>query len=104
MSRTPLTSPHSSRRWGPASLDTKAQLLTLARHNCHLLTHVLTHSLTYLPHMQGFYEFSFPFSEGLCGNLRHFCCPAALKLWRRPAPESDWPDTFWRNKYYSCFG
>jgi|TARA_B110001469_G_scaffold28874_1_gene29429 hypothetical protein len=54
--------------------------------------------------MQGFYEFSFPFSEGLCGNLRHFCCPAALKLWRRPAPESDWPDTFWRNKYYSCFG
>ena len=54
--------------------------------------------------LQGFYEFSFPFSEGLCGNLRHFCCPTALKLWRRPAPESDWPETFWRNRYYSCFG
>ena len=66
------------------------------------LTYPLTYSLTY--YTQGFYEFSFPFSEGLCENLRHFCCPTALKLWRRPAPESDWPDTFWRNKYYSCFG
>jgi hypothetical protein len=79
-----------------------------------LLTHTFfacTSTTTYewlklekLEYMQGFYEFSFPFSEGLCENLRHFCCPKALKLWRRPAPESDWPDTFWRNKYYSCFG
>lgn len=79
-----------------------------------LLTHTFfacTSTTTYewlklekLEYMQGFYEFSFPFSEGLCGNLRHFCCPTGLKLWRRPAPESDWPDTFWRNKYYSCFG
>lgn len=57
-----------------------------------------------LEYMQGFYEFSFPFSEGLCANLRHFCCPAGIKLWRRPPPESDWPETFWRNRYYSCFG
>ena len=79
-----------------------------------LLTHTFfacTSTTTYewlklekLEYMKGFYEFSFPFSEGLCTNLRHFCCPATLKLWRRPAPESDWPDTFWRNKYYSCFG
>ena len=79
-----------------------------------LLTHTFfacTSTTTYewlklekLEYMHGFYEFSFPFSEGLCANLRHFCCPPALKLWRRPAPESDWPDTFWRNKYYSCFG
>lgn len=79
-----------------------------------LLTHTFfacTSTTTYewlklekLEYMHGFYEFSFPFSEGLCANVRHFCCPSEPKLWRRPAPESDWPDTFWRNKYYSCFG
>ena len=79
-----------------------------------LLTHTFmacTSSTTYewlkldkLDYMKGFYEFSFPFSEGLCNNLAHFCCPQGIKLWRRPPPESDWPETFWRNRYYSCFG
>lgn len=79
-----------------------------------LLTHTFmacTSSTTYewlkldkLDYMKGFYEFSFPFSEGLCTNLAHFCCPKGIKLWRRPPPESDWPESFWRNRYYSCFG
>ena len=54
--------------------------------------------------MNGFYPFSFPFSDGLFGNIRHFCCPRAVKLWRRAPPESEWEDTFWRNRYYSCCG
>jgi len=71
----------------------------------------LTSSTTYefvkletLEYMNGFYPFSFPFSDGLFGNIRHFCCPRAIKLWRRAPPESEWEDTFWRNKYYSCCG
>ena len=69
----------------------------------------LTSSTTYefiklekLEYLQGFYQFSYPFSEGLCENVRHFCCPRAIKLWRRAPPESEWPETFWRNRYYSC--
>lgn len=57
-----------------------------------------------LEYMTGFYQFSFPFSQGLCGNIQHFCCPSGLQLWRRPPPEDEWEDTFWRNKYYSCCG
>ena len=56
-----------------------------------------------LDYMKGFYEFSCPFSEGLWSNLRRFCCPS-LKLWVRPPPESEWPETWWRNRYYSCCG
>ena len=26
------------------------------------------------------------------------------KLWRRPDPESEWPETIYRNRYYTCFG
>jgi len=57
-----------------------------------------------LSYLKGFYEFSCPFSEGLCANLAHFCCPAGLRLWQAPPPESEWPETWWRNRYYSCFG
>jgi len=56
-----------------------------------------------LDYLRGFYEFSCPFSQGLCTNLRHFCCPRGLQLWA-PPPESEWPETWWRNRYYSCFG
>ena len=72
---------------------------------------MLTSSTTYefvklekLEYMEGFYQFSFPFSQGLFGNIGHFCCPAGILLWARPPPESEWEDTFWRNKYYSCCG
>lgn len=53
---------------------------------------------------QGFYEFSCPFSEGLWLNLRNFCCPHGVRLWARPLPEREWPETCWRNRYYTCFG
>lgn len=56
-----------------------------------------------LSYLKGFYEFSCPFSEGMCRNLFHFCCPAGLRLWQRPPPETEWPETCWRNRYYSCF-
>ena len=71
----------------------------------------LTSSTTYefiklekLEYMNGFYQFSFPFSQGLFFNVKHFCCPAGLQLWRRPPPEEEWEETFWRNRYYSCCG
>jgi hypothetical protein len=71
----------------------------------------LTSSTTYefikiekLEYMKGFYPFSFPFSEGLWGNLSRFCCPRSIQLWRRAPPESEWPETFWNNRYYSCCG
>eukprot|EP00965_Chrysotila_dentata_P091833 3031824-Pleurochrysis_carterae.AAC.3 len=51
-----------------------------------------------LDYLRGFYEFSCPFSQGLCTNLRHFCCPRGLQLWARPPPESEWPETWWRNR------
>jgi len=72
---------------------------------------MLTSSTTYefvklekLEYLNGFYQFSFPFSDGLFGNIGHFCCPRSIKLWRRAPPESEWPETFWRNRYYSCCG
>ena len=73
--------------------------------------HCLTSSTTYefvklekLEYLNGFYQFSFPFSEGLFQNIRHFCCPKGVQLWRRAPPEHEWPETFWRNRYYSCCG
>ena len=57
-----------------------------------------------LEYMQGFYEFSFPFSEGLFQNIGHFCCPKGVQLWKRAPPEHEWEETFWRNRYYSCCG
>jgi hypothetical protein len=72
---------------------------------------MLTASTTYefiklekLEYLNGFYQFSFPFSEGLFQNIRHFCCPKGVQLWRRAPPENEWPETFWRNRYYSCCG
>ena len=72
---------------------------------------LLTSSTTYefmklekLEYLNGFYQFSFPFSDGLFENVRHFCCPRAIKLWRRAPPENEWPETFWRSRYYSCCG
>ena len=72
---------------------------------------LLTSSTTYefiklekLEYLNGFYQFSFPFSEGLFQNVRHFCCPKGVKLWKRAPPESEWEETFWRNRYYSCCG
>ncbi|KAL1529305.1 hypothetical protein AB1Y20_000259 [Prymnesium parvum] len=81
--------------------------ILLAIHTFHALTSSTTHEfvkLEKLEYLNGFYQFSFPFSEGLWGNLRHFCCPSGLKLWKRAPPESDWPETFWRNRYYQCCG
>ena len=58
-----------------------------------------------LRYLRGFYECSCPFSEGLLPNLRRFCCPRRPPpLWERPPPEREWPETIWRNRYYSCFG
>ena len=57
-----------------------------------------------LAYLKGFYECSCPFSEGWIENVRHFCCPRGPKLWRRPDPESEWPETIYRNRYYTCFG
>ena len=72
---------------------------------------MLTSSTTYefiklekLEYMNGFYQYSFPFSQGLCFNIKHFCCPSGLQLWPRAPPEEEWPETFWRNRYYSCCG
>jgi len=81
--------------------------LLLCIHTFHALTSSTTYEfvkLEKLEYMNGFYQFSFPFSEGLCPNLKHFCCPIGIKLWRRAPPESEWPETFWRNRYYSCCG
>ena len=82
-----------------------SMLLAIHTFNC------LTSSTTYefiklenLEYMSGFYHYSFPFSDGLFGNVKHFCCPSAIKLWKRAPPEDEWEDTFWRNKYYSCCG
>ena len=57
-----------------------------------------------LEYLNGFYQFSFPFSQGLCANIGHFCCPSGIMLWRRAPPEDEWPESFWRNRYYSCCG
>ena len=57
-----------------------------------------------LEYMNGFYQFSFPFNEGLCKNIGHFCLPSGIQLWRRAPPEDEWPESFWRNRYYSCCG
>ena len=61
----------------------------------------LTSSTTYefiklekLEYLQGFYQFSYPFSEGLCENVRHFCCPRAIKLWRRARRRASGPRRF----------
>ena len=61
-------------------------------------------ALEKLAYLKGFYECSCPFSEGWIENVRHFCCPRGPKLWRRPDPESEWPETIYRNRYYTCFG
>ena len=82
-------------------------LMLLAMHTFNCLTSSTTYEfikLEKLEYLNGFYQFSFPFSDGLFGNIRHFCYPRAIKLWRRAPPESEWPETFWRNRYYSCCG
>merc|ERR1711972_429134 len=77
-------------------------------HTYMALTSTTTHEfikLDKIEYLRGFYEFSCPFNEGLLTNLRHFCCPGGvIRLWERPPPESEWPETCWRNRYYSCFG
>ena len=71
--------------------------------------HGLTSNTTYefikwdkIEYLKGFYEFTCPFSEGFWGNLGRFCCPRGFKLWERPAPEGEWPENCWRNRYWSC--
>jgi palmitoyltransferase len=80
----------------------------LAMHSFMALTSSTTHEflkLDKLRYLRGFYECSCPFSEGLLPNLRRFCCPRRPPpLWERPPPEREWPETIWRNRYYSCFG
>ena len=81
--------------------------ILLCIHTFNMLTSSTTYEfvkLEKLEYFEGFYQFSFPFSQGLFGNIGHFCCPSSLRLWPRPPPESEWEDTFWRNRYYSCCG
>ena len=81
--------------------------LLLLVHTFHCLTSSTTYEfvkLEKLEYMNGFYQFSFPFNEGLCKNIGHFCLPSGIQLWRRAPPEDEWPESFWRNRYYSCCG
>jgi len=81
--------------------------ILLSMHTFHCCTASTTYEfikLEKLEYLNGFYQFSFPFSEGLFQNIRHFCCPRGIQLWRRAPPEDEWPESFWRNRYYSCCG
>ena len=81
--------------------------LLLLVHTFHCLTSSTTYEfvkLEKLEYMNGFYQFSFPFNEGLCKNIGHFCLPSGIQPWRRAPPEDEWPESFWRNRYYSCCG
>ncbi|CAM9597125.1 unnamed protein product [Ectocarpus sp. 12 AP-2014] len=81
-----------------------------------------------LEYLEGTREFDLPFSEGLLGNLRGFCCSrddfrvrgrwllsagrAATvaawrpRLWKLPGrivrDSEDWRSNLWENKYWSC--
>lgn len=67
---------------------------------CGVTTHEFLRN-DHLGYLDGFFEFSCPFSEGPIENLRRFFCPR-LRLWQRPLPQSQWPETWWRNRYYAC--
>ncbi|CAM9931438.1 unnamed protein product [Ascophyllum nodosum] len=73
-----------------------------------------------LSYLEGTQDFDLPFSEGIVGNLRGFCCTRDGTCWwswrrggkwrpRRWKPpgrvvrdSEDWRSNLWENKYWSC--
>ena len=71
-----------------------------------------------IKYLKGTRDFDLPFSNGLGGNLEHFCCKSdglILSLFNKEwtptiydpigkikRDSEDWVNNLWENKYWSC--